>query len=56
MTAPFKSPIQNEPKPEIGIRHYNRKSSPHGNLCVALRTATKTTTNITKKVNEPVAA
>ena len=26
MTAPFKCPIQNEPKPEIGIEHYNRNA------------------------------
>jgi hypothetical protein len=25
MTAAFNGPIQNEPKPEIGIVHYNRK-------------------------------
>ena len=35
MTAPFKGPFQNEPKPEIGIQQ-EMESWPYGNLCAAL--------------------
>ena len=41
---------------ETGIRYMTLKqemeSSPHGNLCAALCTATKTTTNITKTTDD----
>ena len=51
MTTPFKGPMQNEPKPEIGISQ-EMEASPHGNLCVVLCSATKTTANITKMTDD----
>ena len=50
MTSPFKGSMQNEPKPELGISHCNRKwKHPCKVFCVRhCAVKTKTTANITK--------
>jgi hypothetical protein len=53
MNAPFKGPIQNEPTRNMHTTlQQEMESCSHGNLCSALPTATKTTTNITKTTDD----
>ena len=53
MNAPFKGPIQNEPTRNMHTTlQQEMESCSHGNLCSALPSATKMTTNITKTTDD----